>query len=117
MENQSDRLLETAGETITYAQEYWVEQKQLFKLEVAERTAKVASSLLSNVIIGLAASMVVLLLSIALAFGLGYYFENIALGFLAVAGIYLLSLGVLIFFKTQWVTNPILSRIIEDFFD
>ncbi len=117
MENQSDRLLETAGETIAYAQEYWMEQKQLLKLEVAERTAKVTSSLLSSVIMGLAGSMVILLLSIALAFGLGTYFESIALGFLAVAGIYLCFLGLLILFKNEWVTNPILSRIIEDFFD
>lgn len=117
MQDQTDRMLEAAGETITYAQTFLKDQKDLFKIEIAERTAKVSSTLLTNIIVGAVLGIVILFISLAAALAIGLWLNNAALGFLAVAGIYLLSLGILFAFKTQWLTKPILSRIIQDFYD
>ncbi|MEG2100038.1 competence protein [Flavobacterium oncorhynchi] len=62
-------------------------------------------------------SMVLLFGSFAAAYAFGALFGSIALGFLAVGGIYLVFTVLLFFVKDKFVEGPILEKFSEIFFN
>ena len=108
-----DELMYKTGETVEYAKQYVDQQKQLVKLDVAEKSAQIISS----VVMGVVGLMVLLFASLALAFFLGDVFDSIALGFLVVTLIYAIVALVVNAMKRKLVTNPVLSAVITKFFD
>lgn len=63
---------------------------QLVKLELISVSANLASKLISFFVIALFVVIIVILFNFAIALGIGQYFDNIALGFAIVGGVYLL---------------------------
>ena len=61
--------------------------------------------------------MVLLFLSIALAFIIGSYLGSYALGFLSVGLLYLVCTGLLFLVKDKIVEGPILEKFSEIFFN
>ena len=112
-----DELLYKTGETVEYAKQYVDQQKQLVKLEVAEKSAQMISSAVTGVVMAVVGLMVLLFASLALAFFLGDLFDSIALGFLVVTVIYAIIALVVNAAKRSLVTNPVLSAVITKFFD
>ena len=112
-----DELLYKTGETVEYAKQYVDQQKQLVKLEVAEKSAQMISSAVTGVVMSVVGLMVLLFASLALAFFLGDLFDSIALGFLAVTVLYVIMALVVNAMKRSLVTNPVLSAVITKFFD
>lgn len=112
-----DELMYKTGETVEYAKQYVDQQKQLVKLDVAEKSAQIISSAVTGVVMGVVGLMVLLFASLALAFFLGDVFDSIALGFLVVTLIYAIVALVVNAMKRKLVTNPVLSAVITKFFD
>ncbi len=113
----TEEVLQSAGETITYLREYLRLQLDYLRLDLAERTAKVASALVAVLAVGALLSFSLFMATVALALFLGQLWGSYALGFLAVAGLYA-SLAVLLsIFKEQWLTNPLLGRLLRAFFN
>jgi uncharacterized membrane protein len=61
--------------------------------------------------------MILLFCSIAGAFLIGQYFNNYALGFLAVGGIYLVGTILLFLIKDRIIEGPLLEKFSEIFFN
>lgn len=117
MENEGNKILEQAGESLEYAKQYISNQKNLLKLEIAERTAKVASSLVLVASVAVLGLLVIGFLSVAAAFFIGDTLESTALGFTIVGGFYLFSAVVIFWLRERLLINPVLSRVIKSFFD
>lgn len=115
--SSQDNVLQQAGESFEYANQYVQKQIDLLKLESAERVAKVTSSLITLAVLFFLATLVFIMLSISLGFWLGKVVGSYATGFLIVTGIYTLLGLIVFFFKKVFVTNPILSKVLESFFD
>lgn len=112
----TEQLLESAGETAEYIREYVKLQVDLFRLEMAERIAKVASALVAILAIAALGLLALLMLMLAAAFYLGNLWGSYALGFLCVGGFYILLAVLVVLFKERWLTNPLLTNIIRAFF-
>ncbi len=115
--SSQDDILQQAGESFEYANQYVQKQIDLLKLESAERVAKATSSLITLAVLFFLAALVFIMLSISLGFWLGTVVGSYATGFLIVTGIYALLGLIVFFFKRVFVTNPILSKVLESFFD
>lgn len=116
MKNQED-LFYAAGETIEYARQYIEQQGELLRLEAAERLAKVTSALVTFILLSFFASLVVIMLSIAIAFWLGHLLGSYALAFLIISALYG-TLGLLLFFyRRTLITNTVLGIVLNAFFE
>lgn len=114
--NDTEKLFEAAGETTEYAKHYLKLQLDYFRLETAERVAKVSASLIATLILATLGMLVLLMLSLAAGFYLGQLWHSYALAFLCIAGFYVLLAGLVLLFKERWLTNPLLTSIIRSFF-
>lgn len=112
----TDPLLESAGETAEYVRQYVKLQADYFRLDMAERIAKVSSLLLVMLAIGALGLIALLLLSLAAAFYLGRLWGSYVPAFLSVGGFYVLLAVLFWGFKDRWLTNPLLTSIIRAFF-
>lgn len=112
-----DELLYKSGETVEFAKQYVEQQKQLIKLDVAEKTATLVSSAVTGLVLAVVGLLVLLFASLTLAFALGALFDSYALGFLAVTLLFVIVALVVNALKRKLVTNPVLSAVITKFFD
>ena len=88
-----------------------------YKLRTFKIAAKSTTLILKLAIVTLCFLMILLFLSIALAFGLGNYFSNTALGFLCVGGIYVIVTSLLLLVKDKIIEGPLLKKFSELFFN
>ena len=72
------------------AKQWYEAQRDLTTLVAAERLGKLSGTVLMAVVGAFAVISVLVMASVALAIALGRYFNDFALGFLAVSGIFLL---------------------------
>lgn len=115
--NVTDELLENIGETTEYARTYAEKQFDYIRLEVAERTAKVTSTLITVIAVTFFVLLVIIMLSFTLGFYLGDLLKSYPLGFLIVTGIYFVVALLVYALRRQIVTNPILHLIIKAMLD
>jgi len=113
----TEELLENVGETSEYARQFAQKQYDYIRLVVAERTAKVASTLVTVIAVTFFAILVIIMLSLTLGFYLGNLMKSYPLGFLTVTGFYLVLALVVYSMRRQIVTNPILTMIIKAMLD
>lgn len=113
----TEELLENVGETTEYARQFAQKQYDYMRLIVAERTAKVASTLLTTLAVTFFILLLVIMLSLTLGFYLGNLLKSYPLGFLIVAGFYAILAFVVYALRRQLITNPILSMIIKEMLD
>ncbi len=112
----TEEVLRSAGEFAAHVREYAQLQLDYWRLDLAERLAKVASTLLSLLAVAMLLLFGLFMATMALALFLGQRWGSYALGFLAVAGLYVLLAAFLIVFKEPLLTTPLLSRILGAFF-
>ncbi len=114
---EAKELISSTSETIEYAKIYVEQQVNYFQLEASKRLAKTTSNLVTVAIISFLAFMVILFLSIAIAFLIGSYWGSYGMAFLLLTGIYALVALIIYFFKKQIVTTPITTMIIKNMLD
>lgn len=110
----TEELLENVGETTEYARQFAQKQYDYIRLGVVERTAKVASTLITTIAVTFFALLVIIMLSLTLGFYLGNLLKSYPIGFLIVAGLYAVLAFTVYALRRQIITNPILSMIIKD---
>lgn len=113
----TEPFLEAAGETAEYARQYAKLQLDYLRLETAEKMAKAASSLVSTLAVAALGLLALMMLTLAAGFYLGKLWDSYPLAFLAVAGFYALLALLVLVFKKQLLTNPLLTTFIRSFFD
>lgn len=88
-----------------------------YKLLGFKIAMKSTTMIVKTLLVVLFMSMFFMFVSIALAFALGSYLENTALGFLIVAGFYFLGGMVFMMIKETVIEGPILERFSKIFFN
>jgi len=83
------------------------------RLNLAEKSSGLIANLVARLMIILAFSLALIFASIALAIGLGYWWGNMGLGFLAVCGIYLLLAWVIWSVRESVIRIPIMNSILS----
>lgn len=96
-----------------HVKDYINTQINYYRLTAIEVLAKTASSAAVGVFVALFGYLFLLFVSVALAILLGGLFNNIFLGFLTVAGIYLVLAVLVIILKRKLITTPLINTIIK----
>ncbi len=94
--------------------DYVAARFKLLKYEVYEKTAKIAASLFSSLVIVLLVSLLIFFLSIALGFYLGALFNSNGSGFMVVSGLYLIVLVPFVIFRKSWIEKQIVNKLIGE---
>lgn len=113
----TDALLERTGETIEYLKIYAQQQVDIIKLDTVEKSSKVISSMITGLVLGMMALLVLLFLTVAGALFLGQLLSNFALGFLIVGLIFLVIAVVLYSFRRSIITSPVVSYFIAKIYE
>ena len=117
MTNQKQPLLERAGEIYGYLHSYVEDRIELLKLETAESTAKVLSSLITSAFLAVVVFFALFFGSIALAIALGNWLGSYSLAFGIVALFYLCIAALFYLFRKSLIASPILESIIKTLFE
>ncbi len=83
------------------------------RLDITEKTIMVISLVLQVFIIVILSSVILLVLSLALAGYLGEYWDNTGLGLLTVAGLDMLLLLIFIVFRDNLIIKPLSKKLIH----
>jgi len=86
---------------------------QLVKLELISVSANLAAKLISFFVIALLIMVVVILFNFAAAYGIGQYYNNIALGFAIVGGIYLLIFIIYYLFARDKIGAKVKDHVVK----
>ncbi|MEZ4990071.1 MAG: hypothetical protein R2824_06660 [Saprospiraceae bacterium] len=117
VKENTDTLMEDLGEGIGYIRAYVEQEIESVKLTAAEKISIATSTIVSGLILTLLAAAMLLFASLALSYYLGSLMNSTALGFLAVAGIYLLILLMVYLFRKRLITDNIVEVVIQFLFD
>jgi hypothetical protein len=97
-------------------QEYIEVRIDLLRLHTAENISRILSSAVKAVITGYLLLFILLFLSFAGGYFFGSLFHSTELGFLCVAGFYLLVLLIFLMLRKQIVESPIIKAVVKLFF-
>lgn len=111
----TDRLMESVGESIGYAREYISQQLELTKLEAAEKIALISSHVVRSIIFFILGLLVFTMGSISIGLFLGDFFQSYAFGFFIIFIFYLLLFFVVYITQRRFIINPILNFVLDQF--
>ena len=109
-------LLETAGETLAYAEDYVDTRIELVKLGVAEKGSKLAADAIAGMIVAVFGLFAMGCLTIALSIWIGWLVHSYAWGFVIVGVLYLVIAVILFVTRKTTLTTPILQALIASLF-
>ena len=109
--NEKSPVISELRQLIT---EYFDARLKLIKFETFEKTAKVTAVLFSSLVVALLGFFLLFFLSMSLGFYLGKVFDSLALGFLAVTGLYLILFVFMLFMKKDLLEKILIERIIGE---
>lgn len=112
-----DKIKENSEDIQNQAQAYFEKSVSYYKLWGFKVAMKSTTMILKFTLILLCFSMVLLFVSVALALFIGNYFNNYAIGFISVAGMYLIATLLLFLVKDKVIEGPILEKFSEIFFN
>lgn len=111
-----DNLFDDLGNSKKEIQEYIEARLDLIKLQAAENISRMISNTAVIIILGLLSSLILIFLS----FSAGYYLSSLlnsnVLGFLCVAGFYLLMLLIILLFRKKIIERPVIKSMVKIFF-
>ena len=99
------------------AKEYVSLRIHLTELKLGNKSSLLASSLITISILFMIAFFFVLVLTVGLALWIGDSLGQSYLGFLIMAGFYLVVGLVLFIFRNKWIKEPVNNLIVKELFD
>jgi energy-coupling factor transporter transmembrane protein EcfT len=114
MQNETS-VLEKAGETFGFVQQYIEKRIELYRLEVTQKVVTTLSSLIASFFLLSIFGFVLVFGSISAGFYLAAALDSFGLAFLIVTLFYALLALILFIFKRQFIYNPILRRVLNLF--
>jgi len=116
MEEEEKNNIEAS---IEHLEQYMQSQYELFKLKMLEKTAIFGGALMSSLVTFFTFSLFLLFASIAAAYAISEYTGYSYLGFVCVAGIYLIAFLFMLIKKIQllrrWLVNFMINKLFEKF--
>ena len=113
MENESQKKQSRLAEIPGHVKDFIKTKIAYFKLAAIDSGASAASAAILGVGLFFFGIFFIIFISIAAAIGLGYLVNNMALGFLIVAALYLLMVVILFTMRQKLITKPITSALIN----
>lgn len=111
-------IKEDAKDIINHTGDYLDTFYKLSLVKASKKASEVASGVVNSVLIFFTIFCIILFASIAAAWWLGTVFESPALGFLSVAGFYLLVVIILIMLRKKvispFIRNSLIKKIYEE---
>ena len=102
---------ENVNEIIKIARSYVNTRIELWKLSLLEKTSLAGAFFLSSVIIVLIVAFILLFISLAFAFWYGQRTGDLSIGFLILAGFYLILGLIFIISRKHLVTGPVVKSL------
>jgi len=109
-------MLEELGNIKKDIREYIGIRFDLLKLQTAESISKIVSGAAIGVILILFLSLILFFLSFAAGYFLANLLNSNELGFLCVAGFYLLLLLIILIFRKKIIDRPVIRSVVKIFF-
>lgn len=109
-------MLEEIGNIKKDIQEYIEARLDLLKLQAAENISKIISNTAVAIIIVLLLSLILFFLSFAAGYFMASVLHSNELGFLCVAGFYLLLMLIILIFRKKIIDRPVIKSVIKIFF-
>jgi hypothetical protein len=94
-------------------QEYLEVKLDLIKLQAAESLSRILSSALSMAIIFFLLFLILLFISIGAGFFFASYLQSSGLGFLCVAGFYIVLLIIILLFRKKIIERPVIRSVVK----
>ncbi len=95
---------------------YFQSKLDLTKLQAAEDISRFVSGIAVKLVLFYIAMFVLIFVSMAAAFAIGTYTKSNELGFLIVAGVYVLLAIIFYLFKSYLIHTPVIKAFIQIFF-
>jgi len=115
--NPKSQLETDANELIDHVKDYFETRSEITKLTVLDKASQGAGAAASGLTIGFLFFLFFIFSSVALAYFIAEWSGHYYIGFISVAGIYLLA-GILINSrKKAWIEKPVANKIIETYFE
>ncbi|MBP9160311.1 MAG: phage holin family protein [Flavobacteriales bacterium] len=108
---------EFLNSAIAEGKEYYAARKEHLTLQVYEQVGKAAGGMFGGLLAAVTVLMFLFFASLALSFWLGTVWENTALGFLAVGGIYLVAFLIVHFAARKSIRDSFMLNVINSFYD
>ena len=89
------------------AEDYGKTTIELFRLNAIDKSSRVISSLATKLVISVAATLFVLIITIAIALWLGELLGKSYYGFFVIGGCYAFIVLLLYSFRVQWIKIPV----------
>ncbi|MEL7588342.1 MAG: hypothetical protein AAGU19_16655 [Prolixibacteraceae bacterium] len=102
---------------IEKSEQYGKTTIELLKLKTLDKSADVASSLVSWIVVFVFAALFFLMLNIGLALWIGYQLGESYYGFFVVAGFYAVLTLLFALFRKQFVKRPVNNSIVKGILD
>ncbi len=115
MENESQPKQSRLAEIPAHIKDFAKTKLAYFKLTAIDSGASAASVAALGVILFLLGLFFLIFISIAAGIGLGYLVNNMAIGFLIVALLFLLLAFIIFKMRNKLITNPITAALINAF--
>lgn len=96
---------------------YYAAQKKYLTLSAHQQIGKAAGGFFSVLLSSVSVLMFLVFISLALALWLGSLMQSLALGFLTVAGIYLLAFLIIHFVARKAIRGSFMLNVINSFYD
>ena len=101
------------GSLIENIGDYIETKVELMKLKAISKSSEVVSSVVSMLVISIIMIFAISILNIGLSIWIGTLLGEIAYGFFAVGGFYLIVAVLLLMFKSKWLKAPVANIIIK----
>lgn len=111
-----NNIVTNAENLVEHTHDYINTKIELLKLSTAEKSSAILANIIAGAIVTIVMVFFLVFASITIAIVIGSWLDNMWLGFLLVAGFYLLAGIVVWSFKEQLIRLPIMNNIIRQLF-
>ena len=114
--DSANEIKERAADVFDYATEYLEARWNLGILNASEKTATTLSSLVAGIIVGIFGIIVLLFLSLGVAWMIGDAMNNYPAGFFIVAGFYAIVGIILYSIRDKFIKVPLVNSFIKNLY-
>lgn len=105
----SDKNIESIADLVEAIKKYIGLKSEYIKLDIIDKVVRIITALALTLVILLVAILTLIYLSFAAAYAIGAWLESMPIGFLIVAGVYLMLLLVIMAKRKVWIEKPLVS--------
>ena len=98
-------------------EEYVQDRLLLLKLEAVEKTSRLIATMVAGLLIATFGFLIIIFISIMIAYLLGELIHHVFWGFGIVAALYIILLGLIIFYRKTLIEKRVINMVIDIFFE